>query len=68
MVPERADEQLARLGKRLVRAFFVLHKTAGNYAPGHPALAQPVTELAEIVRDYERRREEAHLTFHDDSL
>ena len=65
---ERVDEQLLRLGKRFVRAFFVLYKTAGNYAPGHPALAQPLAELAEIVAEFERRREEALLAYHDDTL
>lgn len=65
---ERVDEQLVGLGKRLVRAFFVLYKTAGNYAPGHPALAQPLGELAEIVAELERRREEALLAYHDDTL
>jgi HD-GYP domain-containing protein (c-di-GMP phosphodiesterase class II) len=67
-VVERVDEQLVRLGKRFVRAFFVLYKTAGNYAPGHPALAQPLAELAEVVGEFERRREEALLAYHDDTL
>ncbi|HWR97250.1 MAG TPA: HD domain-containing phosphohydrolase [Candidatus Methanoperedens sp.] len=65
---ERLDEQSIHLGKRLVRAFFVLYKTAGNYAPGHPALAQPLAELAEIVAEFARRREEALLAYHDDTL
>jgi HD-GYP domain-containing protein (c-di-GMP phosphodiesterase class II) len=67
-VAERIDEQLVNLGKRFVRAFFVLYKTAGNYAPGHPALAQPLTELIEVVAEFERRREEALLAYHDDTL
>jgi HD-GYP domain-containing protein (c-di-GMP phosphodiesterase class II) len=67
-VAERFDEQLVRLGKRFVRTFFVLYKTAGNYAPGHPALAQPLAELAEVVTEFERRREEALLACHDDTL
>jgi HD-GYP domain-containing protein (c-di-GMP phosphodiesterase class II) len=67
-VAERIDEQLVLLGKRLVRSFFVLYKTAGNYASGHPALAQPLGELAEIVAEFERRREEALLAYHDDTL
>jgi HD-GYP domain-containing protein (c-di-GMP phosphodiesterase class II) len=65
---DRIDEKLIGLGRRLVRAFFVLYKTAGNYTAGHPAFAQPLAELAEVVRDLERRREEALLAFHDDSL
>jgi HD-GYP domain-containing protein (c-di-GMP phosphodiesterase class II) len=67
-VAERIDEQFVNLGKRFVRAFFVLYKTAGNYAPGHPALAQPLTELIEVVAEFERRREEALLAYHDDTL
>ena len=65
---DRIDEKLIGLGKRFVRAFFVLYKTSGNYAAGHPAFAQPVAELAEVTRDLERRREEARLAFHDDTL
>ena len=65
---ERFDEQLLLLGKRFVRSFFVLYKTAGNYAPGHPALAQPLAELVEIVGEYERRREEALFAYHGDTL
>ncbi len=65
---ERVDPQLVALGKRLVRAFFVLYKTSGNYAPGHPALSQPLAELAVTVREFERRREEALLACHDDTL
>ncbi|HEY5998774.1 MAG TPA: HD-GYP domain-containing protein [bacterium] len=65
---ERVDEQLLRLGKRFVRAFFVLYKTAGHYAPGHPALAQPLAELAALVDEFERRREEGLLAYHDDTL
>jgi HD-GYP domain-containing protein (c-di-GMP phosphodiesterase class II) len=67
-VAERADALLLALGKRLVRAFFVLHKTAGNYGAGHRALGPAVAELAETVREFERRREEAALEQHDDSL
>lgn len=65
---ERTDEQLIFLGKRLVRAFFLLYKTAGNYTPGHPALAQPAADLSEVVRSLEQRREEAQLILHDDAL
>ena len=65
---ESIDERLIALGKRFLRAFFVLYKTSGNYAAGHPAFAQPLAELAEVVREFERRREEALLGFHDDNL
>ena len=65
---ERMDERLIALGKRFLRAFFVLYKTSGNYASGHPALAQPLAELAAVVREFEHRREEALLAFHDDNL
>ena len=65
---DRADERLLLLGKRLVRAFFVLAKTSANYAPGHPALDAPCADLLDIVREYARRNEEAHLGFRDDHL
>jgi len=65
---ERIDERLIALGKRFLRAFFVLYKTAGNYAAGHPAFAQPLAELAAVVRELEHRREEALLAFHEDNL
>ena len=68
IVVERSDEQLLVLGKRFVRAFFLVHKTASNYAAGHPALSQPVAELVEIINDFERRREEAQLVYHDEAL
>jgi HD-GYP domain-containing protein (c-di-GMP phosphodiesterase class II) len=67
-VAERADEQLLRLGKRLVRAVFVLVKTTQNYAVGHPAFLQPVTELLELVGEFGRRREETALVLRDDHL
>ncbi len=67
-VTERVDERLIDLGKRLLRAFFVLYKTSGTYAAGHPAFAQPLAELVDIVREFERRREEALLVYHDDNL
>jgi HD-GYP domain-containing protein (c-di-GMP phosphodiesterase class II) len=65
---ERADDQLVKLGKRLVRAFFVLHKTASNYAKGHPAMAQPLEELVTVVKEYDRRRDEASLSFEGEHL
>ncbi len=65
---ERIDERLVALGKRFLRAFFVLYKTSGNYPAGHPAYAQPLAEIAEVVREFERRREEALLSHHDDNL
>jgi HD-GYP domain-containing protein (c-di-GMP phosphodiesterase class II) len=67
-VPRQVDEKVLLLGKRLVRAFFVLHKTAANYAPGHPALSQPLAELAAVVEEFERRREEALLGLREDHL
>lgn len=65
---ERIDEQLILLGKRLVRVFFVLHKTTTNYAPGHPALLPPREELLAIVKEYGRHREEAAIGLRDDHL
>ena len=65
---DRVDEQLIQLGQRLVRAYFVVSKTAANYAPGHPALEAPCAELVEVVREYERRHEEARLGLHEDHL
>jgi HD-GYP domain-containing protein (c-di-GMP phosphodiesterase class II) len=67
-VADRVDERLIALGKRFLRAFFVLYKTCGAYAAGHPAFAQPLAEFAEVIREFERRREEALLGFHDDNL
>jgi HD-GYP domain-containing protein (c-di-GMP phosphodiesterase class II) len=67
-VADRFDERLLLLGKRLVRAVFVLYKTTGTYAAGHPAFEPPLGELAEVVRELERRREEARLAVHADSL
>lgn len=58
---ERVDEQVLRLGRRLVRAVFVLYKTCLNYPPGHPALAQPLADLVELVGEFERRREQVAL-------
>ncbi len=67
-VADRIDERLILLGKRFLRSFFVLYKTSSNYVVGHPALAQPLAEFAEIIREFEHRREEALLAFHDDNL
>jgi len=67
-VADRIDQRLIVLGRRFLRAFFVLYKTSGNYAAGHPAFTQPLAELAEVVREFERRREEALLALHDDNL
>jgi len=67
-VAERIDERLIVLGKRFLRAFFVLYKTSANYAAGHPALAQPLAEFSAVVREFEHRREEALLAFHEDNL
>ncbi len=65
---ERVDQRLISLGKRFVRTFFVLYKTTGNYAAGHPALVQPLSEMVEVVREFARRREEALLAMHAGSL
>jgi HD-GYP domain-containing protein (c-di-GMP phosphodiesterase class II) len=67
-VADRVDERLIVLGRRFLRAFFVLYKTSGTYAAGHPAFAQPLAELVAVVREFERRREEALLALHDDNL
>jgi HD-GYP domain-containing protein (c-di-GMP phosphodiesterase class II) len=67
-VPDRADEQLVLLAKRLVRAFFLVYKRTGNYGVGHPALAPPVAELAEVIRQFDLRHEAPHLVLHSDSL
>ncbi|MEW5984623.1 MAG: HD-GYP domain-containing protein [Acidobacteriota bacterium] len=65
---DRVDEQLLRLGWRLVRGFFVLRKTASNYAVGHPALAAPLEDFLAVVAECGRRHEEAALSFLDDQL
>lgn len=65
---ERVDERLIFLGKRLMRCFFLVYKTTGNYGVGHPALAASVAELMEVIRELEHRREESHLVLHNDAL
>ncbi|AMV73263.1 HD domain-containing protein [Desulfuromonas carbonis] len=52
------DRDLVRLGKSLSVQFFVLLKTAQNYPEGHAALATPVSQLQETVRQIHRHNEE----------
>jgi len=59
--PQPLDRDLVRLGKSLSVQLFVLLKTAQNYPEGHAALATPVSQLQETVRQIQRHNEEPSL-------
>lgn len=56
------DRNIIRLGKRLVTSFFVLLKTSQNYSEGHAATNTPIAKVLEVVREIQRRNEEAALS------
>jgi HD-GYP domain-containing protein (c-di-GMP phosphodiesterase class II) len=60
---EQLDREMIRLGKRLVTQFFVLLKTSQNYKEGHAATNIPLENVLNIVREIQRRHEEAALSF-----
>lgn len=61
MNPERMTEEMLRLGKILVTQLFVLFKTSLNYVEGHGAVDSPVANVIKVVREIQRRNEEASL-------
>jgi HD-GYP domain-containing protein (c-di-GMP phosphodiesterase class II) len=65
MAPEREPYQLnvemARLGKSLVAQLFVLIKTSFHYGEGHLAIDIAVGKVLEVVREIQRKKEEASL-------
>ncbi|HEY6837360.1 MAG TPA: HD domain-containing phosphohydrolase [Geobacteraceae bacterium] len=61
MRPEQLEREMIRLGKALVTHFFVLLKTAHNYAEGHAAISHPAQNVVAIAQEIHRRNEEASL-------
>ena len=59
--PEQMDREMIRLGKTLVTHFFVLLKTAQNYTEGHAALNVSLNNVLKVIREIQRRNEEATL-------
>jgi HD-GYP domain-containing protein (c-di-GMP phosphodiesterase class II) len=64
MAPETTllNQELRRLGKMLVAQLFVLFKTSLNYSEGHAAIQPPAANVLKVVREIQRRNEEATLT------
>ena len=58
---ERINDELVQLGKKLVTQLFVLFKTSQNYSEGHGALDSPVANVFKLVREVQRRNQEASL-------
>lgn len=56
------NQELGRLGKMLVAQLFVLLKTSLNYSEGHAAIHPPAAHVLKVVREIQRRNEEAALT------
>jgi HD-GYP domain-containing protein (c-di-GMP phosphodiesterase class II) len=63
MSPERMSEEAVRLGRTLVTRLFVLLKTSQNYSEGHGAVDAAVTGVLKMVREIQRRNEDATLRF-----
>ena len=57
----RVNDELVRLGKYLVSQLFILFKTSQNYSEGHGALDPPVANVIRVVREIQRKNEEAAL-------
>jgi hypothetical protein len=61
MNPQRMNDELLRLGRSLVARLFVLFKTSQNYSEGHGAVDSPVAGVLQVVREIQKRNEEASL-------
>lgn len=59
--PEQLDKEMIRIGKTLVTNFFVLLKTAQNYNEGHAAINASTANVLRIIREIQRKNEEASL-------
>jgi len=59
--PYRLNEEMARLGRKLVAHLFVLFKTSQHYSEGHAALNAPLSNVLKVVREIQRRNVEASL-------
>jgi HD-GYP domain-containing protein (c-di-GMP phosphodiesterase class II) len=64
----REQNEIARLGGTLVGQLFVLCKTSSNYKEGHTAVEAPVENLLKVIREIQRRNEEAALRIKGDHL
>ena len=60
--PEQNDREMIRLGKTLVTRLFVLLKTAQNYTEGHAALNISLANVVKVIREIQKRNEEASLS------
>jgi HD-GYP domain-containing protein (c-di-GMP phosphodiesterase class II) len=58
---EQHDKAMLNSGKSLVTRFFVLIKTAQNYAEGHAAVGSSVEQLLAVIRNLHRMNAEASL-------
>jgi HD-GYP domain-containing protein (c-di-GMP phosphodiesterase class II) len=58
---EQLDKAMLNSGRRLVTRFFVLIKTAQNYAEGHAAVSPAAEQLLAVIRNLHRMNAEASL-------
>lgn len=65
---ERQDAEVQKLGKRLLRAVFVLYRMSSQYGKGHPALKSPAQEICQVARECDRWCAEPSLRFSNDHL
>lgn len=59
--PDQLDKAMLQSGRSLITRFFVLIKTAQNYAEGHAAVAPAIEQLLAVIRTMHRMNAEASL-------